>query len=448
MQQVYEKHSQQAYQNGVQSLKNAVRAATQRFRVNRDLLSSIATKINNLPNTYEQYKSQKLAQSITAGATIDSVLAFILRNFQYRYVNVFDYLSTYSTGSARKIDLMVAHLVDYDWPIGQGRPTGSSLEDQMQVMDEIAVLTGGRIHYFVPFDPMKEVAYRLRKNPSSSLELVREAVTGSHGMIGVKLYPPMGFAPSGNAKYDPATWKVPWIPPPLNSMTDLGKCMDIALDDLFSFCRANDVPIMAHTARSNAPCKGSYCEDTRLSAYYDRFLDPKSWLGIPKGIRVDFGHFGDTDEAINGVTRAQRFADSMTSKPGSEGEFFYADSAYFADILTQPQLLRDKLQALFDATANKGSASLANRLMYGTDWEMITIEGGVTDRYLDRFETMFSTLDPSGALGNRFFGINAATFLGLQAGIAPNNRARLNAFYSARGIPNPTWMLKVDGLTV
>ena len=66
--------------------------------------------------------------------------------------------------------------------------------------------------------------------------------------------------------------------------------------------------------------------------------------------------------------------------------------------------------------------------------------------YLDDFQAVFDRLadthglDPRGDLVNRFFGLNAAGFLGLRAGEAP--RKRLDAFH--RGQPPPAWMAKVD----
>lgn len=70
---------------------------------------------------------------------------------------------------------------------------------------------------------------------------------------------------------------------------------------------------------------------------------------------------------------------------------------------------------------NKGGAALAQRLMYGTDGEMVVLEGPKSEQYLQRFEDVFSVLDEQslgaeGKLSDRFFGVNAAIFLGLKTG--------------------------------
>jgi hypothetical protein len=96
-----------------------------------------------------------------------------------------------------------------------------------------------------------------------------------------------------------------------------------------------------------------------------------------------------------------------------------------------------------------GCAPLAERLMYGTDWDMMVIEGKATRGYLDDFMTMFGQLaakhdlNPDGDLVNRFFGLNAVEYLGLRAG--QRTRQRLDDFH--RGHPQPAWMAKVGGPT-
>ena len=75
--------------------------------------------------------------------TVNSTVAFLVRNFQFRYVNVYQYLLDYSRGNTRKVDLIVTHLVDYDWPIGDGTSTPTSLSNQVRVMERISQVSGG-----------------------------------------------------------------------------------------------------------------------------------------------------------------------------------------------------------------------------------------------------------------------------------------------------------------
>jgi predicted TIM-barrel fold metal-dependent hydrolase len=433
--QMIETYKDVGYTNAVIELKAALRRAQLRGAF-RPISGEIAQQIHALPEKRSEYKRFRRAR-LRAGPesiTVSGGLEFIIRNFQYRYVNVHDYLFEYSTGKERKIDLLVAHLVDFDWPIANGLPTATSLEAQVQVMEQITRLTNGRVHCFAPYDPLKEVAFRLGLAPTSSLGLVQSAIS-HHGFIGVKMYPPMGFAPFLNYKLGSTFWNVPWLPKPLRR-PDMGHLLDDALSELYAWCLANGVPIMAHTSPTNGP-SSAFMGLTK--AYY--------WKAVRDafpGIRVDFGHFGDTDLVQDNGARARRLVDLMTPGSSSTGRNLYADSAYFSDILSDQDALASVLASLLKYNQQNGDATLTYRLMYGTDWEMIIVEGSNTDRYLDRFEAIFKRLSSDPLFSNRFFGGNAANFLGLKAGQAV--RDRLNLFYAVS--VKPAWMTKVDSLNL
>src|SRR5262249_2804424 len=149
----------------------------------------------------------------------------------------------------RKIDLMISHFLDFDWPLAKGRQTLTPIWDQIAVMGQISILTGGRVHYYVPFDPMKQVTYDfLGRSTRSPMDFVQNAM--SRGCVGVKMYPPMGFAPSGNANKRPGFWDRTWLPDEIRQDRDFGKQLDMVLARLYSWCLANDLPIMAHTSPS------------------------------------------------------------------------------------------------------------------------------------------------------------------------------------------------------
>jgi hypothetical protein len=434
--QVMEQYREAGYNKAARELRAALsRLRTRRRRPGGYISPEIQRQIDTLPESYAVYSSPSFRrlrtspESINVGAGID----FIIRNFQFRYVNVHDYLFEYSQGKNRRIDLLVAHLVDFDWPIGNGDPTPTSLNDQIRVMERISQLSGGRVLCFAPYDPLKEVAYQLGLAPESSLRLVQDAVS-YHGFIGVKLYPPMGFAPLENATLRTDFWNQSWIPDALHR-SDLGKRLDQALSDLYSWCQVNGVPIMAHTSPTNGP-----------SADFKGLTKAKYWKAVQEafpGIRVNFGHFGDTDLVNDKARRARHLSDLMNL---TTGQFLYADASYLVDVLSGQPQLQTYLTSLLRYSAGKGDAALAQRLMYGTDWEMIMLVGRISDQYLKRFETVFdalnqdSSLGADGKLSDRFFGINAAIFLGL--GIGQMNRLRLDRYYAIG--PKPAWMSKVD----
>jgi hypothetical protein len=187
---------------------------------------------------------------------------------------------------------------------------------------------------------------------------------------------------------------------------------------------------------------------SRTSGPSDAFRDlagAQYWGPIPDklaGIRIDYGHFGLKD--LSTKDQERRLTSYMDVANGS---FLYADSGYFAEVLSQEPSLETFLATLYRETRSKGDAALAQRLMYGTDWEMIIREGDASANYLTKFEKMYAALDrqdlgAKGKLSDRFFGVNAATYLGL----GPNQltRMRLDRYYSLSS--KPAWMAKVDKL--
>jgi hypothetical protein len=316
-------------------------------RVYADRLQS---EIDALPETYEAYRDTRRTRPLGArnvGDKIGGALDFVLRNFQYRYVNVHDYLEEYSIGPTRRIDLVVAHLVDCDWPLGM-KETHTPMSVQVDVMERISHMTRGWVHGFVPFCPFKWAAFNRGLIKDDPLALAQKAVR-TQGHIGVKIYPPMGFRPFGNTALDPGFWDDSF---PLNSMRPslvpdrmLGATLDVALSKLYAWCIEEDVPIMAHTSPSNFP----------VLKYQRDIMDPQWWrpaiYGFP-GLRLNFGHFGNTDIVSQGITNATSLMGLMNSE--TSGQKVYADSAYFEEILTEEGQVEAQLRALFTLSKDKG----------------------------------------------------------------------------------------------
>ena len=398
--------------------------------------AGLGAAIADLPATYDEFEERRSDGATVLGSqpTFLGYLQFVLHNFNHRHVNAIDYLTTYSRKSARKIDLVVASMVDYDWWLARGKATPTSLAEQVEVMGQVSILLGGRVHGFAPFCPFREAMTVGSDGVGESLRLVKHAIE-TRGFIGVKLYPPMGFAPWGNTGQ--TVWKGKATLPSAAADPDFGSRLDAAMQSLFTYCLANDVPIMAHTNHSNGP--------------YEEFKDlagSKYWTSALKkfqGLRVSFGHFGDTDLEDHHAERPREFLKLITAAAGSNGVNTYADSSYFAGVLGNQKKIADILQQLYAASENH---VLLERLMYGTDWTMILPQRHV-ERYLSDFIDVMQRIeaDQPGiltrqtSLSNAFFGQNAAQYLGLTAG--KPNRQRLEAFYTANKVPEPDWMRKL-----
>src|SRR5439155_20874758 len=94
-----------------------------------------------------------------------------------------------------------------------------------------------RVHPFVGFDPRRELVSRKRADLKGALALAKEAVQ-EYGFIGVKLYPPMGFRPLGNGATAEMTAEDAYR-------------VDGILDELYTWCEAEQVPVTAHCNPSN-----------------------------------------------------------------------------------------------------------------------------------------------------------------------------------------------------
>jgi len=435
------------------------------------LKQQVAAKIiGRLPETYEEYKKRpapppsapkaegaaqpRVTPSGTtctspSGRTWEGMVDYVVENFQYRYVMIQDYLAAMKS-PGRSVDLMIASMVDYDWWLSGGTSTKTHLHIQVLVMEQINILTRGQVHGFAPFDPLREVAFRAgkRSNNFSSLDLVQRAVE-KQGCIGVKLYPPMGFAALGNADQPPDFWNdsdIPgWLKEPFQykgKTAELGPCLDDSLADFYSWCILKDVPIMAHTALSNG-----------IAPKFQDLAGAKYWakaLNKYPGLRISFGHLGDFSETLGQEKSpdADKLVDLMSDLPGTAGARAYGDTGYFGEVITEGGCLADRLKEFYTRPVKPGKASLASRLMYGTDWNLLMNQGDIGS-YVTDFVAVFEQLDKdpqipkiSGrSVSEQFFGYNAVDWLGLRSG---QTRDRLTAFYTRNKIDvQSTWMAKL-----
>lgn len=320
------------------------------------------------------------------------------------------------------VSLFTPSLVDYDAWSDDRPPT--PLWQQVLIQEQIARLSvagrvgrpDARVHPFVAYDPRRQAESGGPEGPgqaqaaaphagSTAIEQVRYAVQ-SAGFLGVKLYPPVGFAPFDN--------------PTLQPGLPLAAALDRALVLLYKFCEASEVPILTHTSASN-----EYGFGIR------RLVSPARWAPVLQrfpALRLDLGHFGGelpawTDEAITLIeTYPNVYADLANSA-------LVYDDAY-----------AERLRALLPGLLAR-HPRLKRRLMYGSDWWLSALDP-FADRAVDRFQAVLSpALTPDERAG--LMGRNALRFLGfLDEQDAPRPGAaarRLRGFYGAA--PRPPWLV-------
>lgn len=332
------------------------------------------------------------------------------------------------------VSLFTPALVDYDAWSDDRAPT--PLWQQVLVQSQIARLsTAGRIgrpdarfHPFVAFDPRRQLEGPQAPTPgpgappappgphSSALELVRYAIEAG-GFLGVKLYPPVGFAPADNARLRPEL--------------GFGAGLDAALDALYAYAAAAEVPILTHASPANEYGLGLHW----LAA-------PARWAPVLERhptLRLDFGHFGHD------------YGVATERPPGGRGEGWIFDAAALMD--RYPNVYADLSNSplVYDAAYRPRFVSLLaeviarhpkvkRRIMYGSDWWLSGLDPGATAA-VEQFRATLGGLLGGDGLGD-LMGRNALRFLGLldEQGRARNGAAaaRLRRFYA--GARPPVWL--------
>jgi len=270
----------------------------------------------------------------------------------------------------------------------------------------------GRIHLFAPFCPLRAAAQDIEAEVGKAVGLVED-----DGFLGVKLYPLMGYFPCGNR------WKckADWLPAARRKGGATWRRIDEALDRLYAECEAHCSP-----QGSRSPLGASRFEVTQANQAH-----PRNWLPVLRrhpALRLNLAHMGGdrfqtvpeeeketaTDWAFQ-IARlmgnpafAHVYADRACQLPPADAGELAAYGARLAHVLS----LNDQVPL---------------RTMNGTDWHLALMYGQYKGEWREanaRFETICA---PIPGFSGRFFGDNAADFLGLRPG--GKNRERLRKLY-------------------
>jgi predicted TIM-barrel fold metal-dependent hydrolase len=306
------------------------------------------------------------------------------------------------------VSLFTPLLVDYDaWSDDHA---ASSLASQVPVNQLVAKLSmrgrigraGARMHPFIAFDPLRDGA----------LAIVRHAVLDA-GLIGVKLYPPVGFLPLGNAEIggDPVR----------------GRALDAALRGLYALCEIEEIPITAHASPGNEFALG-----------YGEMAAPARWAPVLRefpNLRLNFGHFGHE----TGTGGAEGI-DARDAWMRQAAELIEGYAHVYADLSSSPLVYDAAYAARFGAHLQALCARfkrLPSRLMYGSDWWLNRFDPH-GETAVGAFQRFLGTwLEPA---REAVMGRNALRFLGFldeEDRLSPGNRnaQRLRAFYGGEALP-------------
>lgn len=288
----------------------------------------------------------------------------------------------------------------------------SHMEDQVRVHEQLALLSKGFLMPLVAYNPWVDILEN-----DASIKLVERAVT-YHGCVGVKIYPPMGFYPYNNAGIPLHTGE---------KRPDL-VALDKKLAVFYELCDGLGVPVMAHANESNG-----------RDLAHDALAGAVGWTALRdqlptlRSLYVNAGHFGGAPKHDSGD-----WSDDFVKLMSQKGHLqVYADLGYWDELLDQPGV-RTRLEKVL-STALETGGTIADRIMYGSDWLMLSKEPA-WESYAGGVANIIQGMDPTGALATKILGGNVLRCYGLEKGTG-RNLARLVKYHADNGaVGSPGWL--------
>lgn len=324
-----------------------------------------------------------------AAASLRRLIGWGYLMTQSRARHLRDYRAKFGSADARP-QTVFSLLVDYDLWLDDRPAARSDHLAQIAVQRALGSASGHpeKLRLFAGYCPLKHAIDRRRGGPTHFDRLMNLRRAGQ--ITGFKIYPPMGFQPSGNTALADSAFK------PYNSrgglaqwgeagMGPLGRALDDALQAFYRACVAARAPIVAHAGPGNG-----------AGPSFGLRADPRLWEPVVRAhrVRLSLGHL---------VNDAEPFIAAVEGKPPYRGDVWalhgslrmlnrrspdapdvYGDLAYMPELTADPLLARNFFRALREAFG-PGDPDLS-RILFGSDWIMTGLEPG-NRRFLEAVET-------------------------------------------------------------
>jgi predicted TIM-barrel fold metal-dependent hydrolase len=317
---------------------------------------------------------------------------------------------------------------------------------------------GGKVHPFVPFDPVRELAFthhlptpddrHVETEQWGSMALVKKAIL-EDGFLGVKLYHSLGYRPTANASVDDVRRRHFEEIGFHNYLPLTGEEIDAKLDELYQFCLEEQVPITVH-------CGSDGIESFPGASYV--FGSPSHWIPVLEhypDLHLNLAHFGWSHRLRYSATGTRRWGRCgrglETSWLRTICEMLKRYPNLYTDVAHHEVLTRrceSRFLTDYRAMCADFPGVIQKKLLFGIDWHVITRLSGYR-RFPSTYRHLLGGLFSPSELED-FFGGNALRFLGLLpvgtgAGDGwSKNRERLRAYYAARSITPPAWFTLTD----
>lgn len=337
----------------------------------------------------------------------------------YRYRSA-SYLQNF-VGEPRPVRLVTPACLDVtNWiePSRGGKTPLSvtPIGEQVRILELLSLVQpeGVALHGFVGFDPAQWVHDDCADK--DGLAVVRTAIL-EQGLVGVKLYPPIGFRAIGNTGCDFPEYVT-------KGVKDFGRRLDKALLTLYTFCKEYDVPIMAHCAHTVGPSK--ITKGKADPEYWRQVLEMKEF----RALRLNLAHAGGLFFWYDKPRETSWTREVANMLACGRYPNLYADAGDVANFL----------EGISDTNTKKLIENMQNmqreakqRLMYGTDWPLLARLPGFR-KYRRSFDPVLAKVFDTNDLP-KFFYRSAASFLGLSPEM--ETRKRLDQFYKKNMRPPP-----------
>lgn len=348
-------------------------------------------------------------------ASLKNALQFVGFMLSPRHHNLRTYIRKYAEHSPDlPLSGCFAAMVDFNYWL-DCPAKASHMQDQVLLHEQLALLSGGFMLPLVAYNPWVDI-----QENDASINLVKRAIE-SHGCVGVKMYPPMGFYPYGNFA-NPLTSKEP-------RPADLA-LLDKKLLALYELCDNLGVPVMAHANESNG-----------RDHEHDTLAGAKGWKALRdhvpqslKKLHVNAGHFGGDSVKTTGD-----WTDDFVRLMSERGALrVYGDLGYWEKLLSSDSV-KVNLKALLTTKLEAGGIA-ADRVMYGSDWLMLSQVPG-WELYGGQMARVLQEIAPSKDAFFKVMGSNALECFGLSPSSGSNALSRLKLYYASNGLlTGPGWL--------
>lgn len=380
----------------------------------RDALRDGGSSRNLSTNKLSPLSASKMSAEEAESMSMRGVLQFVGFMLSPRHHNLRTFIRKFSEGSpSMPLSGCFAALVDFNYWL-DAPSKASNHEDQVRLHSLLSVLSGGFLLPLAPYNPWVDI-----KESDASLKLVKKGVN-DFGCVGVKIYPPMGFFPYNNAQLKLLS------PEPRPDLV----LLDEKLAALYELCDSLGVPVMAHANDSAG-----------RDAAHDELASSVGWTELTKKmpaltrLYVNAGHFGGALKHESGD-----WTDGFVSLMKNEGPLrVYGDLGYWGELAGDSAEVKNKIGRVL-ATKLSGSETVADRVMYGSDWLMLSQEPG-WQSYANGIATIIRRLDADGTLAGRVLGDNVLACYGLSKTGGRGRLKKLVDFHAQHGLSGgPGWL--------